>query len=322
MAERLLEVRDLKMHFPIKGGILRREVGYVYAVDGVSFSIDRGETLGLVGESGCGKTTTGMCVLHLYEPTAGEVYFHGKDILKLKRREMRRLRCKMQVVFQDPYASLDPRMTIKDTVGEPLLINGVAKGSRLRERVLEMLKEVGLSEDHMNRFPHEFSGGQRQRICIARALALKPEFVVLDEPTSSLDVSVQAQVLNILKGLQKSMGLTYLFISHDLSVIKHMSDRVAVMYLGKIVELSPSDKIFGEAKHPYTRALISAIPLPDPGLRGSMKILRGEVPSPVNPPSGCRFHPRCPYAKTICRREEPNLIDIGNRHLVACHLMA
>ena len=322
MAERLLEVKDLKMHFPIKGGILRREVGYVYAVDGVSFSIDRGETLGLVGESGCGKTTTGMCVLHLYEPTAGEVYFHGKDILKLKRREMRRLRCKMQVVFQDPYASLDPRMTIKDTVGEPLLINGVAKGSRLRERVLEMLKEVGLSEDHMNRFPHEFSGGQRQRICIARALALKPEFVVLDEPTSSLDVSVQAQVLNILKGLQKSMGLTYLFISHDLSVIKHMSDRVAVMYLGKIVELSPSDKIFGEAKHPYTRALISAIPLPDPGLRGSMKILRGEVPSPVNPPSGCRFHPRCPYAKTICRREEPDLIDIGNRHLVACHLMA
>jgi len=322
LAERLLEVRDLKMYFPIKGGIFRRAVGYVYAVDGVSFFIDRGETLGLVGESGCGKTTTGFCVLRLYEPTAGEVYFHGKDILKIKGGEMRGLRRKMQVVFQDPYASLDPRMTIKDTVGEPLLINGVAKGARLRERVLRLLKEVGLSEDHMNRFPHEFSGGQRQRICIARALAVKPELVVLDEPTSSLDVSVQAQVLNILKDLQKRMGLTYLFISHDLSVVKYMSYRIAVMYLGKIVELSSSEEIFEKAEHPYTRALTSSIPLPDPNLKGSMKILKGEVPSPINPPSGCRFHPRCPYVKTICKRETPELTDIGNGHLVACHLMA
>jgi len=321
LAERLVEVKDLKMHFPIKSGIFRKAVGYVYAVDGVSFFIDRGRTLGLVGESGCGKTTTGMCVLHLYEPTAGEIYFHGEDILRLNRSEMRKLRCKMQVVFQDPYASLDPRMTIEDAISEPLAINRVAKGAKLHERVLDAIEEVGLSEDHLHRFPHEFSGGQRQRICIARALVLKPELLVLDEPTSSLDVSVQAQVLNILKDLQESMGLTYLFISHDLSVIKYVSNKIAVMYLGKIVELSPSEEIFEKAEHPYTKALISAIPLPDPDLKGSTKILRGEVPSPINPPSGCRFHPRCPYTKAICRKMEPKSIDIGNGHLVACHLV-
>ncbi len=319
MAEPLLEVEHLKKYFPLTGGVFRKVIGYVHAVDDVSFKIYKGETVGLVGESGCGKTTTGRLLLRLIEPTSGKIKFNGKDITKLKGKDLRHLRTKMQMVFQDPFASLDPRTTIKNAVGEPLVINGIAKGRKMRDMVLELLQKVGLNEDHLNRFPHEFSGGQRQRIVIARALALKPEFVVLDEPTASLDVSVQAQILNLLKDLQEEFKLTYLFISHNLSVIKHVSDRIGVMYLGKLVELSPHD-IFEEAAHPYTKALIKAVPIPDPKFKGKLGVLKGEVPSPVNPPKGCRFHPRCPEAMPICREEEPELKDIGGGHFVACHL--
>jgi len=316
--ETLLEVSDLKKHFPIRGGILGRTVGYVYAVDGISFEIRKGETMGLVGESGCGKTTVGRCILRLIEPTAGEIRFEGMDITKIDNKQMAKLRPKMQIVFQDPYASLNPRMTIKDIVGEPMLVNGVARGLELRRRVLELLLMVGLTEDHMNRFPHEFSGGQRQRIGIARALSLNPEFMVLDEPTSSLDVSVQAQTLNLLQDLQKKLGLTYLFISHNLSVIKHMSDRIAVMYLGKIVEIASKAELFRSQLHPYTQALFAAIPIPDPEISKKRIVLGGDVPSPVNPPSGCRFHPRCPLNR-LCNEEEPQLIEVSKDHYVACH---
>jgi len=316
--ETLLEVKDLKKHFPIRGGVLGRTVGYVYAVDGVSFKIGIAETLGLVGESGCGKTTVGRCILRLIEPTDGEIRFEGMDITKIDNKQMARFRPKMQIVFQDPYASLNPRMTIKDIVGEPMLVNGVARGLALRQRVLELLLMVGLSEDHMNRFPHEFSGGQRQRIGIARALSLNPEFMVLDEPTSSLDVSVQAQTLNLLQDLQKKLGLTYLFISHNLSVIKHMSDRIAVMYLGKIVEIASKAELFRSQLHPYTQALFAAIPIPDPEISKKRIVLGGDVPSPVNPPSGCRFHPRCPLNR-LCNEEEPQLIEVSKDHYVACH---
>jgi len=300
MTEALLEVKGLKKHFPIQGGVISRTVGYVYAVDGVTFDVRKGETLGLVGESGCGKTTVGRCVLRLLEPTTGEVLFENRDILTLNDKQMRKLRANMQIVFQDPYASLNPRWTIKNIVGEPLLVNKIARGEELRSRVLELLKRVGLSEDHMSRFAHEFSGGQRQRIGIARALALNPKFIVLDEPTSSLDVSVQAQTLNIIRNLQHDLGLTYLFISHNLSVIKHMSDRIAVMYLGKIVELAPKQELFKRQLHPYTQALFQAIPIPDPEIQRKRVILKGDVPSPVNPPKGCRFHPRCPIAIEEC----------------------
>jgi len=316
--ETLLEVKDLKKHFPIRGGVLGRTVGYVYAVDGVSFKIGIAETLGLVGESGCGKTTVGRCILRLIEPTDGEIRFEGMDITKIDNKQMARFRPKMQIVFQDPYASLNPRMTIKDIVGEPMFVNGVARGLELRQRVLELLLMVGLSEDHMNRFPHEFSGGQRQRIGVARALSLNPEFIVLDEPTSSLDVSVQAQTLNMLQDLQKKLGLTYLFISHNLSVIKHMSDRIAVMYLGKIVEIASKAELFRSQLHPYTQALFAAIPIPDPEISKKRIVLGGDVPSPVNPPSGCRFHPRCPLNR-LCNEEEPQLIEVGKDHYVACH---
>ncbi len=316
--ETLLEVNDLKKHFPIRGGILSRTVGYVYAIDGVSFKIKKGETLGLVGESGCGKTTVGRCILRLIEPTSGEILFEGTDITKIDDKHMAKVRPRMQIVFQDPYASLNPRMTIKDIVGEPMLVNGIAKGLELRQRVLELLLMVGLTEDHMNRFPHEFSGGQRQRIGVARALALKPEFIVLDEPTSSLDVSVQAQTLNMLQDLQKRLGLTYLFISHNLSVIKHMSDKIAVMYLGKIVEIAPKAELFRSQLHPYTQALFAAIPIPDPEISRKRIVLGGDVPSPVNPPSGCRFHPRCPLNR-LCNEEEPQLLEVGREHYVACH---
>jgi len=320
--EPLLEVSDLKKHFPIRGGVLGRTVGYVYAVDGVSFKIGKGETMGLVGESGCGKTTVGRCTLRLIEPTDGEILFEGLDITKINDKQMAKLRPKMQIVFQDPYASLNPRMTIKDIVGEPMLVNGIARGLELRRRVLELLLIVGLAEDHMNRFPHEFSGGQRQRIGVARALSLNPEFIVLDEPTSSLDVSVQAQTLNMLQDLQKKLALTYLFISHNLSVIKHMSDRIAVMYLGKIVEIASKTELFRSQLHPYTQALFAAIPIPDPEISRERIILGGDVPSPVNPPSGCRFHPRCPKMIPICKEEEPQLIEIRKDHYVACHLAA
>lgn len=316
--EPLVQVRNLKKYFPLTGGVFRKVLGYVRAVDDITFDIYKGETLGLVGESGCGKTTTGRTIIRLIPPTSGEILFNGQDIAKLKLREIREYRRNMGIVFQDPMASLDPRLTIKNAVGEPLLVNGVARGYRLREMVLELLQKVGLTEDHLNRFPHEFSGGQRQRICIARALALNPEFVVMDEPTSSTDVSVQAQTLNLMKDLQTEFDLTYLFISHNLSVVKHMSDRVAVMYLGKIIEMTPRD-IFEEAMHPYSAALVSAVPVPNPEYRGRAHVLAGEVPSPINPPTGCRFHPRCRFAQEVCKEDVPELRDMGDGHLVACH---
>jgi oligopeptide/dipeptide ABC transporter ATP-binding protein len=316
--EPLIEVRDLKKYFPLTGGVFRKLIGYVRAVDEITFDIYKGETLGLVGESGCGKTTAGRTIIRLLNPTSGNLIFEGTDITELKGGALKRFRREMGIVFQDPMASLDPRVTIKSAVGEPLLVNGIARGHRLRSMVLDLLQKVGLTEDHLNRFPHEFSGGQRQRICIARALALRPKFIVMDEPTSSTDVSVQAQTLNLMKDLQDELDLTYLFISHNLSVVKHMSDRVAVMYLGKIVEMTPRD-IFQEALHPYSAALVSAVPVPDPTLKGRAEVLAGEVPSSISPPSGCRFHPRCRFVQDICSEEVPDLRDVGDGHLVACH---
>ncbi len=320
MSDILVKVERLKKYFPISGGVLKKTVGYVYAVDGVSFDIPQGETVGLVGESGCGKTTVGRCILRLINPTDGRIFFRKEDISEWKGEQLRQLRRKMQIVFQDPYASLNPRWMIKDIVGEPLLINGLAKGEELYQTVLESLMRVGLSQDHMNRFAHEFSGGQRQRICVARALTLRPELIVLDEPTSSLDVSVQAQVLNMLKDLQAEMGLTYLFISHNLSVIRHMSDTIGVMYLGDIVEIGSKSDLFKEQLHPYTKALFAAIPIPDPDIERERTVLSGEVPNPTNPPKGCKFHPRCEHAKDKCRNAHPELIDAGSGRKVACHL--
>lgn len=317
----LLEVKNLVKHFPItKGIIFSKQVGAVKAVDGISFTVNRGETLGLVGESGCGKTTTGRVILRLIEPTSGEVLFDGKNVPELSKEELRELRRDMQIIFQDPYASLNPRMTVADIVGEPLHIHGLAKGKEREKRVQELLDVVGLSSFHARRFPHEFSGGQRQRIGIARALAVNPKLIICDEPVSALDVSIQAQVINLLQDLQKEFGLTYLFIAHDLSVVKHISDRVAVMYLGKIVELADKDRLYANPKHPYTQALLSAIPIADPTVKKERIILKGDVPSPINPPSGCRFHTRCPYAMDICQTKEPDFVDTGDGHYVACHL--
>jgi oligopeptide transport system ATP-binding protein len=318
--EVLLEVRDLKKWFPITGGILSRVVANVQAVDGVSFDIFKGETMGLVGESGCGKTTTGRLILRLIEPTAGSIRFEGVDILQLRGEAMRRMRRQMQIIFQDPYASLNPRMTVGDIIGEPLEIHGVARGKEKEKRVAELLERVGLRPAHARRFPHEFSGGQRQRIGIARALALHPKLIICDEPVSALDVSIQSQVLNLLKELQQDFGLTYLFIAHGLHVVKHVSDRVGVMYLGKLVEVATSDELFSSPQHPYTEALLSAIPIPDPTAKRERIVLQGDVPSPVNPPQGCRFNTRCPYVMDICRQVEPTLADVGDGHLVACHL--
>jgi peptide/nickel transport system ATP-binding protein len=319
----LLEVKNLRKYFPVRRGVFRRTVGWVKAVDDVSFFIKEGETLGLVGESGCGKTTCGRTILRLIEPTAGEALFYKDNeaipIFKLRGRQLKELRRQMQIIFQDPYSSLNPRMTIGDIIGEPLLVHKIAKGKALRERVAELLEAVGLNPQYMKRYPHEFSGGQRQRIGIARALALEPKLIVADEPVSALDVSIQAQVLNLLEDLQKQFGLTYLFIAHDLSVVKHISDRVAVMYLGKIVEMAGTDELFADPKHPYTEALMSAVPVPDPDFQMERIILQGDVPSPVNPPSGCYFHPRCSYAKEICSQKTPEFRDLGGEHFVSCH---
>jgi oligopeptide transport system ATP-binding protein len=317
----LLEVRDLYKYFPINAGILSRHVGDVKAVDGIDFTIKAGETLGLVGESGSGKTTAGRVVLNLLPATKGEVIFNGRNILELKREESRMLRKEMQIIFQDPYASLNPRMTVGDIISEPLRIHNLAKGKDAEARVQDLLRLVGLQPYHANRYPHEFSGGQRQRIGIARALAVDPKFIVADEPVSALDVSIQAQVINLLQDLQQQFGLTFLFIAHDLSVVRHISTRVAVMYVGKIVEIADRDDLYENPLHPYSRALLSAIPIPDPAVESRRKriLLTGDIPSPVNPPSGCRFHTRCPVAFDRCRVEVPALKTYAPNHVAACH---
>ncbi len=322
--EPLLEVKGLKKYFPIERGFLRRVVGHVKAVDDVSFHIMNGETLGLVGESGCGKTTAGRSILRVIPPTSGQVIFRDPilgrvDVSKLEAEQLRQVRRSMRMMFQDPYTSLNPRMTLLDIVGAPLRAMNIAKGKELEDRVAELLRLVGLPPEYMRRYPHAFSGGQRQRIALARALAPNPKFVVCDEPVSALDVSVQAQILNLLKDLQEQLGLTYLFIAHDLSVVAHISDRVAVMYVGKLVEMAPTAELFSAPKHPYTEALMSAIPRPDPRPREKRILLTGEVANPANPPSGCYFHPRCLYAQEICRREDPFLEEISPGHYVRCH---
>ena len=323
MSEILLSVKNLTKRFPIKGGILNREVGSVQAVTEVSFDIKKGETLGLVGESGCGKSTLGRSILRLIEPTAGQIIYDGRDITKISQDEMRKLRRKMQIIFQDPYASLNPRMTVEQILSEPLDIHGLATSKDdKKKRISKLLDLVGIRQEAVTRYPHEFSGGQRQRICIARALAVEPEFIVCDEPVSALDVSIQAQIVNLMQDLQQELGLTYLFIAHDLKVVEHISNRVAVMYLGKVAELADAEELYQNPKHPYTRALLSAIPLPDPDYKKERIILKGDVPSPINPPAGCYFHPRCPMMTERCKAVWSPLKDVtslsGNPHHAAC----
>lgn len=324
MAEKqpLLEIKNLKKHFEIRKGLLNNKISYLKAVDDVSFTINKGETLGLVGESGCGKTTTGRTILKLYEPTSGQIIYDGKDIANLNHREMIPYRKKMQMIFQDPYASLDARMTVGDIIGEAIDIHKLATGRERMDRIYYLLERVGLNSEHANRYPHEFSGGQRQRIGIARALAVQPQFIICDEPISALDVSIQAQVVNMLEDLQDELGLTYLFIAHDLSMVKHISNRIGVMYLGNMVEIGESNELYTKPLHPYTKALLSAIPIPDPDEAEAKEriVLQGEIPSPIDPPEGCRFRSRCRYAKDICGKETPKLKDVGAGHCVACHL--
>ncbi len=322
MTERILEVNNLKKYFPVKGGFWSKTIGYVHAVDDVSFYLDKGETLGLVGESGCGKSTTGRLILRLLKPTAGRILYEGRDISRLDREKLKSLRRELQLIFQDPYASLNPRMTVGSIVSEALKIHNFGNGREVEERTVALLKKVGLHADHMRRYPHEFSGGQRQRIGIARALALNPKIIVADEPVSALDVSIQAQVINLLQELKGEFQLSYLFIAHDLSVVEYMSDRVAVMYLGKIVEIARGDELYNNPLHPYTEALLSAVPIPDPRLEKNRQILQGDVPSPMNPPSGCYFHPRCAYRQDPCSRLNPEFFDNGNGHFVACPVRA
>lgn len=318
----LLQINNLKKWFPVKKGLLSKHQSFVKAVDDVSFSIKKGETLGLVGESGCGKTTTGRTIIKLYEPTAGKIIYNGVDVADLSPKAMIPYRRKMQMIFQDPYASLDSRMTVGDIIGESIDIHKLAHGKERTERIQYLLRKVGLNSEHINRYPHEFSGGQRQRIGIARALAVEPEFIVCDEPISALDVSIQAQVVNMLEELQEDLGLTYLFIAHDLSMVKHISNRIGVMYLGKLVEITDSIELYKNPLHPYTKALLSAIPIPDPDQSAAKKriMLEGEIPSPIDPPEGCRFRGRCKYAKPICGECQPELKNVGNGHFVACHL--
>jgi oligopeptide transport system ATP-binding protein len=318
MSKVLLEVQNIKKHFPFKQGLFNKNPGQVKAVDGVSFSIFEGETLSLVGESGCGKSTTGRVLMKLLEPTEGTIHFEGEDITNFTADEIRPYRKEFQMIFQDPYASLNPRLTIREIIEEPLIVHNLEKSKRT-ERVIELLEVVGLNQYHLNRYPHEFSGGQRQRIGIARALAVNPKLIIADEPVSALDVSIQSQILNLLKDLQEQYNLTYLFIAHDLSVVEHISDRVAVMYLGKIVEMVDRDRLFGNPLHPYTKALLSAVPIPDSTVRRERIVLKGDIPSPANPPSGCTFHTRCPFAQDICKEKVPEFRDFGEEHFVACH---
>jgi len=320
MGNTLLRIENLKVYFPITGGVIPRTIGYVKAVDGVSFTIEEGKTLGLVGESGCGKTTIARTIVLLNKPISGSIYYKGKNVFKMNKKELMKYKREVQIIFQDPYLSLNPRLPIGEIIGEPLEIHGIAKGRKKEAVVRKLLVDVGLEEDHIYRYPFAFSGGQRQRIAIARALALRPKFIVADEPVSALDVSTRASILNLLKRLQSDYGLTFLFISHDLATLRYIADRVAVMYLGKIVEISDVRRIYEKPLHPYTQALISSIPIPDPSIRRKWIPLKGEVPSPINPPSGCRFHPRCEYAEKACSEKEPTLVEVEPDHWVACHL--
>lgn len=318
----ILEVNNLVKHYPIKAGVMQRTVGHVKSVDGVSFKIKRGQTFGLVGESGCGKTTTGRTILRLTEPTSGEAILNGKDIFAMNKKQMREMRPQVQMIFQDPYASLDPRMPIGEIIGEAVREHNIVPKEQYRDYILQVMRDCGLRDFYIDRYPHEFSGGQRQRICIARALALNPSLIIADEPVSALDVSIQAQVINLMKDLQEKRQLSYLFISHDLSVVEYISDVVGVMYLGNLVEMAPKEELFRSPKHPYTKALLSAVPIPDPDRKMNRTILEGDIPSPANPPSGCKFHTRCPNCMEICKTKVPEFKDYGNEHKVACHLVA